>query len=262
MTEASNTFTDGKAYERMMGRWSRVVGGIFLDWLKQPDNLRWLDVGCGNGAFTEEVITRCHPAAMEGIDPSAEQIAFARERTGTRMAHFQQADAQVLPFGDDSFEVATMALVIAFIPDPAKAVRELARVLQPGGLAAAYMWEIPGQTPLAPLHNTLRAMGMEPQQPPSSAVAQPEALQDLWHKAGLTAVETRSIRIPVSYENLDDFCASNIVPLGPHAGLIATMSPETKAQLRERLREALPIATDGSIVYEAVAHAVKGRAPS
>jgi ubiquinone/menaquinone biosynthesis C-methylase UbiE len=262
MTEASNAFSDGKAYERMMGRWSRIVGGIFLDWLKQPGNLRWLDVGCGNGAFTEEIVTRCRPAAVEGIDPSAEQINFARERPATRMAHFQQADAQVLPFGDDSFDVATMALVIAFVPDPAKAVGEMARVLRPGGNAAAYMWGIPGQTPLAPLHQTLRAMGMEPQQPPSSAVAQPEALQELWRKAGFTAVETRSIRIPVSFENLDDFCASNVVPLGPHAKLIANMSPETKEQLQERLRAALPIATDGSIVYEAVAHAVMGRVPN
>jgi ubiquinone/menaquinone biosynthesis C-methylase UbiE len=262
MTETSIAFTDGKAYERMMGRWSRIVGGIFLDWLKQPANLRWLDVGCGNGAFTEEVITRCHPAAMDGIDPSAEQIAFASARTGTRMAHFQQADAQVLPFGDDSFDVATMALVIAFVPDPAKAVREMARVLRPGGCAAAYMWEIPGQTPLAPLHNTLRAMGLDPQQPPSSAVAQPEALRELWREAGFAAVETRSIRIPVSYENLDDFCASNIVPLGPHAKLVANMSPETKAELRDRLHASLPIATDGSIVYEAVAHAVIGRVPN
>jgi ubiquinone/menaquinone biosynthesis C-methylase UbiE len=262
MTDTSNNFTDGKAYERMMGRWSRVVGGIFLDWLKQPANLRWLDVGCGNGAFTEEVVTRCHPAAMEGIDPSAEQIAFARERVGTKIAHFQQADAQVLPFADNSFDVATMALVIAFVPDPAKAVREMARVVGPGGWAATYMWEIPDLTPLAPLHRTLRAMGLDPQQPPSSAVAQPEALQDLWRKAGFAAVETRSIRIPVSHESLDDFCASNVVPLGPHARLIANMSPETKAQLRERLREHLPIAKDGSIVYEAVAHAVKGRVPA
>lgn len=262
MTEASNAFTDGKAYERMMGRWSKVAGSIFLDWLEQPAGLRWLDVGCGNGAFTEELITRCHPAAVEGIDPSAEQIAFARERTGTRMAHFQQADAQTLPFADNSFDVATMALVIAFVPDPAKAVAEIARVVRPGGIIAAYMWEIPDKTPLAPLHLTLKAMGMEPQQPPSSAVAKPTALQELWRKAGLASVETRSINIPVSYSNLDDFCASNVVPLGPHARLIASMSPETKAQLRERLRAALPIATDGSIVYEAVAHAVMGRVPN
>jgi len=260
MTET--TFTDGKAYERMMGRWSRVVGGVFLDWLRQADNLRWLDVGCGNGAFTEEIVTRCKPAAVQGIDPSAEQIAFARKRARTTSVDFQQGDAQILPFADNSFDVATMALVIAFVPDPAKAVAEMARVVRPGGTIAAYMWEIPEKTPLAPLHRTLKSMGMEPQQPPSAAIAREEKLAELWRGAGLSSVETRLISIPIAYENLDDFCASNIVPLGPHAKLVANMSAETREQLRERLREELPIASDGSIVYQAVSHAVMGRVPA
>ena len=262
MTDTSNMFTDGKAYERMMGRWSRVAGGLFLDWLKQPDQLRWLDVGCGNGAFTEELINRCHPAAVDGVDPSAEQIAFASDRPGAKQAHFQVGDAQALPFAENSFDAATMALVIAFVPDPAKALTELARVVRPGGWVAAYMWEIPEHTPLAPLHRTLKAMGLEPTQPPSSAIAQPAALQELWRKTGLAAVETRPLRIQVTHDNLEDFCASNVVPLGPQARIVAAMTPETKAQLKERLRAALPIAADGSITYEATAHAVKGQVPS
>src|SRR6185369_8330564 len=105
-------------------------------------------------------------------------------------------------------------------------------------------------------------MGLEPMQPPSSAIAQPEALDNLWRKTGLAAVETRPLRIQVAYDNLEDFCASNIVPLGPQARIVAAMTPETKAQLTERLRVALPIAADGRITYEAVAHAVKGQVPA
>lgn len=86
MGEASELFTDGEAYERLMGRWSRLIGRGFLEWLDVPKGLRWLDVGCGNGAFTEEIVARCVPATVMAIDPSAEQLAYARTRPGAKMA--------------------------------------------------------------------------------------------------------------------------------------------------------------------------------
>ena len=129
--DKAELFTDGEAYERMMGRWSRLVGETFLAWLDLPNGLRWLDVGCGNGAFTEEIIARCTPATVMAIDPSDEQLAFARTRPGAKMAEFLTGDAQKLSFGDGTFDVAIMALVVAFLPDPAKAVAEMARVVRP-----------------------------------------------------------------------------------------------------------------------------------
>ena len=133
MGQAEKLFTDGEAYERLMGRWSRLVGETFLDWLDVPNGLRWLDVGCGNGAFTEELIARCAPATVTAIDPSDDQLAYARTRLGAKTANFQVGDAQKLPFGDGSFDVAIMALVISFVPDPDKAAAEMARVVRPGG---------------------------------------------------------------------------------------------------------------------------------
>ena len=73
-------FDDGAAYERYMGTWSRLVGEKFLEWLGPQSGLRWLDVGCGNGAFTEMIVERCAPASVDGIDPSEEQLDFARTR--------------------------------------------------------------------------------------------------------------------------------------------------------------------------------------
>src|SRR5437660_3402467 len=102
MSEPDKLFTDGKAYERLMGRWSRLVAEVFLDWLSAPKNLRWLDVGCGNGAFSEELIARCAPAAVTAIDPSDDQLAYARTRPGVRMTDFRVGDAQSLPFADNS----------------------------------------------------------------------------------------------------------------------------------------------------------------
>ena len=144
MPDTPTQFNDGAAYEQMMGRWSRLAGEIFLDWLAPQSGLRWLDVGCGNGAFTELLVERCAPAEVEGIDPSEGQLAFARTRPAARISNFRQGDAQKLPFKDGAFDAAVMALVINLIPDPAKAVAEMARVVRPGGWVATYMWDIMG----------------------------------------------------------------------------------------------------------------------
>ena len=147
-------------YERLMGRWSRMVAEAFLEWIEAPKNVRWLDVGCGNGAFTEEVIARCAPAAVIAVDPSEDQLAYARTRTAASMADFRTGDAQTLPFADNSFDVAAMALVISFLPDPGRAVAEMARVVRPGGSVAAYMWDVPGGgVPVHPIYLALESMG-------------------------------------------------------------------------------------------------------
>ena len=133
MTDAGQMFSDGKTYERMMGRWSKHAGRIFLDWLDAPKDWHWVEVGCGNGAFTEELIARTAPRAVDAIDPSQGQLAFARARSATKLAQFHLGER--LPIADNGFDAA-MALVITFVPDPAKAVAEMARVVRPGGIVA------------------------------------------------------------------------------------------------------------------------------
>ena len=90
MTEPGQMFSDGKTYERMMGRWSKLAGRIFLDWLDPPKNLNWIEVGCGNGAFTEELIARCAPRAVSAVDPSPGQLDFARTRPAAKLAQFSR----------------------------------------------------------------------------------------------------------------------------------------------------------------------------
>jgi SAM-dependent methyltransferase len=256
MNESPNLFADGKAYERLMGRWSKLAGEKFLDWLDAPKNLKWLDVGCGNGAFTEVLIARYSPAAVIGVDPSEGQLAFARGRPGVKRAEFRVADAQALPFPDNSFDAATMALAIVFIPDPAKA--EMARVVRPGGIVATYMWEFPDGFPLAPLAATMKDLGLTPPERPNVEASGRDAMRAIWKAAGLTAVESEVIRIRVSFSSFDDFWDSNTVPVGPSGKALSELTASAREQLKTRLRERLPIAADGSIAYEAFANAVKG----
>src|SRR4029077_10807631 len=206
------------------------------------------------------------------------QLAFARTRAAAKLAEFRLGDAQALPFPDKSFDAAAMALVISFIPDPAKAVAEMARVVRPGGIVATYMWDIPGgglgclappagghprgaPLPLAPVGRAFKAMDKEYSRTSDNA-SRREVMQTLWQGAGLREVETRVIRITVDFTSFDDFCDSSLVPVGPAGQVIAKMSPAELEELKAHLRKLLPIAADGSIAYEAFANAVKGRVPS
>ena len=262
MMDATALFSDGKGYERHMGRWSRLVGEEFLAWLDAPKGVHWLDVGCGNGAFTEELVARCAPAAVSAVDPSEGQLAFARIRPGTAMVDFRNAGAQELPFPSATFDVAVMALVISFVPDPACAVIELARVVRPGGIVATYMWDFAaGGTPLKPVVEAMRALGLDPPLPPRTEASRSDVLQDLWERAGLESIEARPISITVAFSNFDDFWESNSVPIGPLGKAIEAMSPAAKEALRVRLSEQLPIAADGRIAFESHANAIKGRVP-
>jgi SAM-dependent methyltransferase len=261
MAEQQIRFDDGAAYERMMGAWSKLAGGTFLDWLAPRPGLKWVDVGCGNGAFTELVVARVAPTEVQGIDPSDGQLAYARTRDGTAMAQFHKGDAMALPFADRAFDVATMALVIFFVPEPAKGVAEMVRVVAPGGQVAAYAWDMAGGGfPLEPILIELRAMGFNPLRPPSADASRIEILQQLWTDAGLLAVETRRIDVQRSFVDFDDFWAA--ASLGGSIGpLLASMAPDDLAAIKTRVRAHLKEDSSGRITYGSWANAIKGRVP-
>ena len=252
-------FDDGAAYERMMGVWSRLAGDVFLDWLGPKPNLTWLDVGCGNGAFSELIVTRAKAATVHGIDPSEGQLSFARTRPHADKMQLRQGVATELPYGDDTFDAAVMALVLFFVPDPAKGVAEMARVVKPGGSVSAYAWDIlGGGFPQERVFNALRAMGHTPTQPPSSDASRREAMDALWRGAGLVDVETRVITVERTYDSFDDLWGTLMTSPSVKASM-AKMSPAQGEELKDRVRSAFPAAADGRITYPAWANAVKGR---
>jgi len=251
-------FDDGAAYERMMGNWSRRAGTIFLDWLRAPPGLKWIDVGCGNGSFTELIVDQCQPTEVEGIDPSGGQLSFARTRPAARLAKFGRGDAMSLPFSADSFDVATMALVIFFVPEPVRGVAEMTRVVRPGGLVAAYAWDmLGGGFPLEPIRAEMRAMGVSPLSPPSIEASRIEILRDLWTGAGLDAVETREITVQRSFADFDEFWTISVAgsSIGP---IITAMSAADIDALKRRVRARLAPDATGGITCGARANAIKG----
>ena len=262
MAETPIRFDDGAAYERMMGAWSQLAGNIFLDWLASPANLRWVDVGCGNGAFTELIVEKCAPSEVHGVDPSEGQLAFARKRPAARIAKFHQGDAMALPFAGHSFDVAVMALVIFFVPEPTKGVSEMVRVVRPGGLVAAYAWDmLGGGYPGEPIQAEMRAMGLSYPRPPRAEASRIDVIRELWTGAGLDAVETRDITVRRTFANFDELWT--ITMRGSSIGqAVAALPAGDAGALKQRVQVSMPTDAAGRITYEGRANAVKGRVPA
>ncbi len=262
MSASPIQFNDGAAYERFMGVWSRKVGEQFLRWLAPVDGMHWLDVGCGNGAFTDLLAQHCAPRALTGIDPSAAQLEFARQLPTLVTATFEVADAMALPFAENSFDAAVMPLVIFFVPEPAQGVAEMMRVVGTGGLVCAYAWDMPGGGfPYAALQTELRALGLMVPTPPSVEASSREAMQAIWLEAGLMEVETTAITVEREFQSFEEYWA--IVQGGPSSKvLMESLTPENREQLQQRLRTILPTDAAGVITLTATANAVQGRVPA
>jgi SAM-dependent methyltransferase len=258
MASTPIVFNDGAAYERFMGIWSRLAGEVFLDWLAPAPGLRWADIGCGNGASTEMLLDRCAPVLVEGLDPSPGQLEYARVRLAGRPARLEQGSALALPYPDGGFDAAMMALALFFVPDPAKGVAEMVRVVAPGGIVAAYAWDLAGGGfPIAVIQDEMRAAGMEVPLPPSAEASRLETMQALWSEAGLREVALRSITVTRHFPDFDTFWRTSLD--GPAmASAMVTLPREAAERLRLRVRARLPDEPGGGITLQATANAVKG----
>jgi SAM-dependent methyltransferase len=255
-------FDDGAAYERLMGIWTRLAGSTFLDWLAPSPHLCWIDIGCGSGGFTELIVEQCAPAEVQAIDPSEDQLQFARRRSAARMANFQRGDAMALPFDRDRFDAAIMPLVIYFVPTPAKGVAEMVRVVRPGGLVATYAWDmLRGGFPLEPILVELRALGVAHTQLPSGDASRKDVLTKLWQRAGLDEVEAREITVQRTFGDFEDFWNTSLK--GSNVGRTVAALPSDKfGLLKKRVQARLIADAEGRIVCNARANAVKGHVPS
>jgi ubiquinone/menaquinone biosynthesis C-methylase UbiE len=255
-------FRDGTSYETMMGVWSRLVAERFLDWLDPPGGLTWLDVGCGTGAFSQAIAERCAPAAVTGIDPSEAQLAFAHRRGLAPLARFEQGDAMALPYPDGAFDAASSGLVIFFMPDPARGVAEMARVVRPGGSISTYAWDLlGGGFPYEVVEAEMRAVGTPSSLPPHPEAAELDALRRLWREAGLLEVETTTIEVERTFDDFEQFWGIAMTVNGIRMG-VEKMAPETIARLKQRVAGRLSTGPDGRLRQGARAHAVRASKPA
>jgi len=262
MTEARPTFDDGAAYDEFMGRWSRAVGAVFLDWLAAPRKAAWLDIGCGTGAFTTLIVKTCKPARVSAVDPGTAQIAFARRQPVAKRADFRVADAQALPFSDGTFDVVASALVINFIPDRARGVAEMRRVARPYGMVGGYVWDFVADLSASwPFNRALSGLGFDPPQLPGTPESTLEGLAALFAGAGFHDIATRAIDVTCAFRDFDTFWRTQTPLMHPVGKLVATLSETDRAALMDAVRAQVPAGPDGRIAYSARANAVMGRVP-
>ncbi|THJ34914.1 methyltransferase domain-containing protein [Lampropedia aestuarii] len=262
MNNPTIRFQNGAAYERYMGQWSQLVGQVFLDWLAAPTGQRWLDVGCGNGAFTEMLIEHAQPSEVHGIDPSEPQLGYARTRAALAQAQLLIADAMALPYPAQRFDVAVMPLVIFFVPDPARGVAEMRRVVRPGGWVGAYAWDMEGGGfPYAALQAAISAEGFPVPAAPSADASRLDVMLALWQEAGLEQVESRTITVERSFADFEDFW-STALGAPSVGGTLANMSETQRNAIRARLQKRLSADAEGRIRYSARANAIKGTVPA
>ena len=258
MNDDTTRFDDGASYELMMGRWSVLVGARFIDWIGVPDGARWLDVGCGSGAFTEMLVDRCKPADVHAFDTSAEQLAYARTRlpAGAPVT-WTEGDAMQLPVADASCDAAVMALVLFFVPEPAVGISEMCRAVRSGGVVAAYHWDVPGGGfPLADIAAEMLELGVAPRAPPSVDASTIDASTALWRAAGLHQVRTCQISVQRTFESFDDYWRS-AEPSKSLRPMFEAMDAERRGLLKANVRRRLG-AGDEPMSVSARANAVCG----
>jgi SAM-dependent methyltransferase len=259
--------TDGAAYERFLGRWSRRLAGPFADFARLADHGRVLDVGCGTGSLALTLAERGAPDRVAAIDLAAPYIAFARSRPGPAGIGFAVGDACRLPYADGSFGAALAQLALNFVPDATQAAREMRRVVRPGGIVAAAIWDFRGGLVFQRLFWDTAA-GLDPGAGAardrlfSGPLALPDGLPALWHDAGVAAVERGSITIRMEYADFADYWEPLLGGQGPVGAYVEGLPDERRRQIEDRVRAAfLSGAPDGPRSLTATAWAVRGVVP-
>lgn len=258
----ADRWSGGDAYERYVGRWSRQVAPIFVDWLAVGPGCRWLDVGCGTGALSATVLAQADPSSLVGIDPSADFVAHARERVADQRASFTVGDAQAIPLGAGTVDVVVAGLVLNFVPDPVAGLVEMVRVAVPGATVAAYVWDYAeGMQLMRRFFDA--AIALDPAAAAEDGgvrfpICAPDRLDEAFVGAGLDAVEVRAIEVPTVFASFDEYWTPFLSGVGAAPAFAMRLDEARRTAIRERLRATLPTEADGSIHLSARAWAARG----
>ena len=245
-----------EAYDRFMGRYSVQLAPQLAALADVVVGQRVLDVGCGPGALTSELVRRLGPASVTAVDPSEPFVAAARERhPGVSV---ERAPAEHLPFPDQKFDAALAQLVVHFMADPVAGLSEMARVTRKHGVVAACVWDhAGGQGPLSVYWDAARELDPDVDDESKLAGAREGHLTELLEAAGLREIQETSLAVSIEHPTFEDWWDPFTLGVGPAGGYVARLDPERQAQLRERCREKLAAAP---FVLTARAWAARGLA--
>lgn len=227
------------AYRRFMGKYSEPLAGQFAGLAGIGAGLRVLDVGCGPGALTAELVRRVGPSAVHAVEPSASFAAAARERLPR--VDIQQSAAEQLPFPDHAFDAALAQLVVHFMTDPVQGLREMGRVTRLGGTVGACVWDHgDDRGPLGAFWQAVRELDPDASDESSLPGVREGDLARLFGQAGLGQAEVSTLTVRVRQASFDEWWDPFLLGVGPAGAYVARLTPERQAALRERCRQLLP----------------------
>jgi SAM-dependent methyltransferase len=266
MASGYDRWAGSDSYERYIGRWSRPVADQFVDWLEVSPGQRWLDVGCGTGALSQAILNRAAPASLIGVDPLQPFIARASAALMDPRASFRLGSAAETGLSDGAADAVVAGLVLNFVPDVGAALAEWRRVLAPGGVVGAYVWDyVRGMGFIRQFWDAAVAVDLAAaalDQGGQQGVTAEGQLEAAFRAAGFVAVEARSIAIPTVFSDFDDLWLPFLGGTGGAPGYVATLDDAHRDAIREQLRRSVSAEPDGSIHLEARAWAVRARGPA
>ncbi len=244
-----------ESYDRFMGRFSTQLSPGLADLGGVTAGHRALDVGCGPGALTAELVQRLGPDAVAAVDPSEPFVAAAHSRHPG--VDVRLAAAEGLPYPDDAFDVALAQLVVHFMADPVAGIAEMARVTRPDGVVAACVWDLAGgRAPISPFWRAARELDGAAEDESGLPGARTGHLVELFEAAGLEGVEESVLTATLEYASFDEWWEPYTFGVGPAGAYVRRLGEEQLAALREHCRRLLPAAP---FTLEASAWAVRGR---
>ena len=247
---------EAEAYDCFMGRYSRLLAPLLADLAGLQAGHRVLDVGCGTGALTGELVSRVGSASVTAVDPSEPFVAAVRARHPGVEVHL--AAAEELPFETDAFDAALAQLVVHFMADPAAGLAGMRRVTRPGGVVSACVWDFAGGgSPLSLFWTAARDVDPGVVDESHRAGARVGHLSELFAEAGLREVEQTILSIEREHAGFEEWWEPYTGGVGPAGAYVSTLSPQHKDELRDRCRALLP---DGPFVLVSRAWAARGRA--
>jgi SAM-dependent methyltransferase len=244
------------AYFRFIGRYSEQLAVGFADWCGIDAAQRVLDVGCGPGALSAELVARVGISNVVAVDPSTTFVTAVRDRLPGLEVH--TAGAEQLPFEDRSVDAALGQLVVHFMTDPVAGIGEMRRVTRAGGVVGACVWDhATSKGPLGTFWRAVREFDPDADDESELPGAREGHLVELFDSAGLSSVEGGALTARVSYADFDDWWLPFTQGVGPAGAYVASRTPEERDQLAARCAELLP---DGPFEIEGLAWAARGRA--